>query len=113
MKDGSPLIKCRDLSFLSFWTLTPRNQHSDVVSIQQNLIQFCHSSSLWGAFKFCDIFQHHIDIVIKTQQHSHNFFVILHNDVNARSNTFIHQLCFRYKYQKTYKILCLFKVGGL
>lgn len=33
------------------------------------------------------------DIVIKTQQHSHNFFVIFHNDVNARSNTFIHQLC--------------------
>lgn len=41
------------------------------------------------------------DIVIKTQQHSHNFFVIFHNDVNARSNTFIHQLCKKQIYSIT------------
>lgn len=29
---------------------TKKTYHSDIVSIQQNLIQFCHSSSFWCAF---------------------------------------------------------------
>lgn len=29
---------------------TVKTYHSDIVSIQQNLIQFCHSSSFWCAF---------------------------------------------------------------
>lgn len=33
------------------------------------------------------------DKIIEPQQGSHNLFIVFHDDVNPRSNTFIHQLC--------------------
>lgn len=65
--------------------------HCDIVAIQQNSIEFCNSSAFRCSFTFCDIIEKHVYKIIEAQKRPDNFLVILHDDVNSRSNTLVHQ----------------------
>ena len=66
--------------------------HGDIVAIEQDLIELGDSSSLRRALVLGHVFQVHVDEVVEPEQRAHDLFVVLHDDVNARSNSFVHQL---------------------
>jgi len=57
--------------------------HCNVIPVKKDLIKLGNSSAFWGGLILGDIFQKHIHKIIKTQQCSNNFFIILHNDVDS------------------------------
>ena len=54
----SPECDLSFFAFLSFFgSFTTRYQHCYIISVQQNLFQFCDFFTFWSSFKFSDIFQ--------------------------------------------------------
>lgn len=66
--------------------------HRDVVPIEENLFQLCNASPFGRLLILGDILQHHVHIVVKSQQRPHNLLVVLHYYVDSGSDTFVHQL---------------------
>merc|ERR1711872_489500 len=77
---------------LHFRSFSTRNEHSDVIAVEQNLIEFRDPPSLGRVFIFGDVFDDHVDEVVEAQKSPDDLLVVLHDDPYSRTDTFIHQL---------------------
>lgn len=73
--------------------IAARHQHCDCVAVQQDLIQFRDASAFWRVFVLGHILQQHVHKVIEAEQRSDDLLVVPQNDVNSRSDAFVHELC--------------------
>mmetsp|Transcript_10883 Transcript_10883/g.45692 ORF Transcript_10883/g.45692 Transcript_10883/m.45692 type:complete len:240 (-) Transcript_10883:37-756(-) len=95
---GGVLIKVKMCSllvkqrlFLS--GLTTRDQQSDVVAVEQDLVEFRdHLAPLGGHLIFDHIIEHHVDVHVKPPERSHHLLVRFHYDPDARPHAPIHEL---------------------
>jgi len=69
-----------------------RDQHADVVPVQQRLVQFGRFLSLRRSLVFRYVFQDHIDEIIEPEQRSAELAVVLHDDPDLRTDTPIDKL---------------------
>merc|ERR1712226_1451446 len=74
----------------ALWSFTSRHQHRDVVSVEEHLIEPSHPLSLAGTLVLHHVLQNHVDKVVESEQGSHDLFVVLHDDVNPRSDSLVH-----------------------
>merc|ERR1719474_302710 len=72
-------------------SLSTRHKHSDIVPIQQDLVQPGHPAALAGALVLHHIVQHHVDEVIEAKQGAHNLLVVLHDYVYPGADGLVHQ----------------------
>lgn len=66
-------------------------QLTDVVAVQQNLIEFGDSLSFRRVLHLGDVFQQHVDEVIEAEQCSGHLFVVLHENVDAGADALINK----------------------
>ncbi|GAU95446.1 hypothetical protein RvY_07062-2 [Ramazzottius varieornatus] len=79
----------RSCAFRSF---SARHQHDDVATIQQDPFQLVNTTSFRGGLVLSNIVQHHVDVVIKSEQSPNDFFVGAKDGVDARANALVDQL---------------------
>ena len=84
-------MKQTDFSVVSLWTVSTRNQHGDVVPIQQNLVQLGDSPALTGHLVLGHVLQHHVDEVVKAEQSADHLLIILHYNVHSGADGFINK----------------------
>ena len=66
--------------------------HCYVVAVKQDLVKLCHPATLRSGLELGDVLKDHVNKVIEAQESSNNLFVVLHDDVNAGADSFVHQL---------------------
>jgi len=76
----------------SFGASTSRNQHANIISVQQSLCQLRGFSALRCILIFCHIVQNHIDEIIETKELAGELTVALHDYPYSWANTSINQL---------------------
>lgn len=69
--------------------MTSRDQHRDVVSVEEDLVEFGDSLAFRSVLDLCDVFQKHVDEIIESKERSSHLLVVLHEDVNARSDALV------------------------
>ena len=52
----------------------------------------CQNEGWDDGLQLFDVFQHHIDIVIEAKQRSNKLLVVLHDDMNSRSDALVDKL---------------------
>ena len=84
-------MKETDFSVVSLWPVASRNQHGDVVPIQQDLVQLGHPPALAGHLVLRHVLQHHVDEVVKAEQSADHLLIILHYNVHSGADGFVNK----------------------
>lgn len=85
-------LKQFQIGRLQWVMLVEITYHGDVVSVEQDLVELCHPPSFGGRLVLRHVLQQHVDKVVESQQSSHHFLVVLHDDVDAGADALIHKL---------------------
>ena len=78
--------------------------HRDVVSVEEDLVELGDPPSLGRGLVLGDVLEHHVDEVVEAEEGAHDLLVVLHDDVDARPDRLVHQLCSRSKIHLGYFI---------
>lgn len=76
----------------SLRNIPTRHKQRNIIPVQKDLIQFGYAPSFRCIFILCHIFQQHIHKIIESQQRSHHFLVVFHDNVYSRADAFVHEL---------------------
>lgn len=74
------------------WSFATRNQHRNVIAVKQDLIELRDAAAFGGLLELSNVFEDHVDEVVETEKCSDDLFVVSHDYVNARADTFVDQL---------------------
>lgn len=69
-----------------------RNQHSNVIAVEQDLIELRDATAFGGLLELSDVFEDHVDEIVEAEKSSDDLFVVAHDYVNARADTLVDQL---------------------
>ena len=63
--------------------------HRNVAPVQNYLIEFRDAASIGRVLVLRHVFENHVHVVVETQEGPDELFIVFHDYVDARSDTFI------------------------